>query len=68
MPEVTEEEEEEEFGVRTDLLGQCAQEDGWPGESDWWWMASGRTEVFLLSAGVDVGMSVSVLVGHCRKK
>jgi len=25
MPEVT------EFGVRTDLLGQCAQEDGRPG-------------------------------------
>ena len=22
-----------------------------PGESDWWWMASGRTEVILLSAG-----------------
>jgi hypothetical protein len=44
------------------------EEDGRPGESDWWWMPSDRTEVILLSAWCDVGMSASVLAGHRRKK
>jgi len=33
------------------LLDNVLRKIGGPGESDWWWMASGRTEVILLSAG-----------------
>jgi len=33
------------------FLDNVLRKMGGPGESDWWWMASGRTEVILLSAG-----------------
>jgi hypothetical protein len=33
------------------FLDNVLRKIGGPGESDWWWMASGRTEVILLSAG-----------------
>jgi hypothetical protein len=33
------------------LLDNVLRKIGGPGESDWWWMASGKTEVILLSAG-----------------
>jgi hypothetical protein len=33
------------------LLDNVLRKMGGPGESDWWWLASGRTEVILLSAG-----------------
>jgi hypothetical protein len=32
-------------------LDNVLRKMGGPGESDWWWMASGRTEVIPLSAG-----------------
>jgi hypothetical protein len=32
------------------FLDNVLRKMGGPGESDWWWMASGRTEVILLSA------------------
>ena len=43
------------------------KEMGGPRESVWWWLASGRTEVILLSAGLDVDVPVSVLVRHRRR-
>jgi hypothetical protein len=50
------------------FLDNVFRKMGGPGESAWWWLASGRTEVILFSDGLDVDVPVSVLVRHRRKR